>query len=141
MKGVKGVTLKEATLNYFYYGINIKRGETGKLIRSMDETITIRDAIADDWIPSAKVVKPNDVIWRKVKVIAECGYNIKYANIHNEKGHKEGWLILEGEKITGMLSNTEMVAKVENSTCVEIQGKEVEYIEALVNLIKILFND
>lgn len=56
------MTLKEATLNYFYYGINIKRGETGKLIRSMDETITIRDAIADDWIPSAKVVKPNDVI-------------------------------------------------------------------------------
>lgn len=141
MKGVKGMTLKEAIVNYFYYGINIKRGKTGKLIHTMDETITVRDAIADDWIPNAKVVKPNDVILRKVRVIAECGYDIKYANIHNEKAHKEGWLILEDGKITGMLSNTEMAAKVDNSACVEIQGKEVEYIEALINLIKILFSD
>ena len=133
------MTLKEAIINYFYYGINIKKGNTGKLIHSMDETITIRDAITDDWIPAAKVVTPNDVMWRKVKVIAECGSNIKYANIHNEEGHKEGWIILEDDKITGMLSNTEMAAKVENTTCVEIQGKEAENIEALVKLLKNLF--
>ena len=139
MKGVKGMTLKEAIVNYFYLGINIKRGNTGKLIRSLDESITVRDAIADDWIPAAKVVKPNDVIWRKVKVIAECGYDIKYANLHNAEAHKEGWLILEDDKITGMLSNTEMAAKVENTTCVEIQGKEAENIEALVKLLKNLF--
>lgn len=139
MKGVKGVTLKEAIVNYFYYGINIKRGNTGKLFHSMDETITVRDAIANDWIPAAKVVKPNDVIWRKVKFITECGYDIKYAYIHNEKAGKEGWIILEDDKITGMLSNTEMAAKVEGSTCVEIHGKEVENLEALVELLKNLF--
>lgn len=133
------MTLKEAIVNYFYYGINIKRGKTGKLIHSMDETITVRDAIADDWITAAKVVKPNDVIWRKVKFITECGYDIKYANIHNEKAGNEGWIILEDDKITGMLSNTEMAAKVENTTCVEIQGKEAENIEALVKLLKNLF--
>ena len=133
------MTLKEAIINYFYYGINIKKGNTGKLIHSMDETINIRDAIADDWIPAAKVVKPNDVICRKVKVLAECGYDIKYADIHNEKAGKEGWIILEDDKITGMLSNTEMEAKVENTTCVEIQGKEAENIEALVKLLKNLF--
>lgn len=133
------MTLKEAIVNYFYYGINIKKGNTGKLIHSMDETINIRDAIANDWIPAAKVVKPNDVIWRKVKVIAECGYDIKYAHIHNEKAGNEGWIILEDDKITGMLSNTEMAAKVDNTTCVEIQGKEAENIEALVKLLKNLF--
>lgn len=139
MKGVKGMTLKEAIINYFYYGINIKRGKNGKLIHSLDETITVRDAIANDWIPAAKVVKPNDVIWRKVKFITECGYDIKYAHIHNEKAGKEGWIILEDDKITGMLSNTEMAAKVDGSMCVEIHGKEAENIEALVKLLNNLF--
>lgn len=139
MEGVKGMTFEEAIRKYYAKGIAIKRNGTGKLIQSLADTMTVKDALADDWIPAVKVVDPNDVRYRKVKFIVVAGYDIKYVYIHNEKAHKEGWLILEDNKITGMLSNTEMADKVENTLCVEIQGKEAEELEALVGLIKILF--
>ena len=141
MKRVKGVSLKDAMLNYYDKGIAIKRAGTGKLIHSIDETISVTDAIADDWIPAVKVVDPNDVRYRKVKFIAECDSDIKHAHIINEKSHTEAWIMLEGTKITGMLSNTEMAYKVKNTLCIEIQGKEAEELETLVRLIKILFSN
>lgn len=133
------MTLKEAMINYYDKGIAIKRIGTGKLIHSIDETITVNDAIACDWIPAVKVVEPNDVRYRKVKFIAECDSDIKYAYIINEKAHTEVWIILEDDKMTGILSNTEMVYKVKDTLCIEIQGKEAEKLEKFVELLKNLF--
>lgn len=139
MKGAKGVTFEEAIREYYAKGITIKRKGTGKLIQSLEDTMTVKDAIAGDWIPAVKVVEPNDVMWRTVKFIAECGSNIKYANIHNEEGHKEGWIILEDNKITGMLSPKQMAEKVEDTLCVEIPGNETRQLEVWVELLKNLF--
>ena len=139
MKGVKGTTFEEAIREYYAKGITIKRKGTGKLIQSLEDTMTVKDAIAGDWIPAVKVIKPNDVMLRKVKFIAECGSNIKYANIHNEEGHKEGWIILEDNKMNGMLSPKEMADKVEDTLCVEIPGNETRPLEVWVELIKNLF--
>lgn len=139
MKRAKGVTLKDAMLNYYDKGIAIKRAGTGKLIHSIDETISVTDAIADDWIPSVNVVDPNDVRYRKVKFIAECTSKIKYVHIINEKANHEAWIMLEDDKMTKILSNTEMAYKVKDTLCIEIQGKEAEKLEELVKLLKDLF--
>lgn len=133
------MTFEEAIRKYYAKGIAIKRNETGKLIQSLSNTMTVKDALADDWIPAVKVVEPNDVRHRKVKFIAIAGYDIKYAHIINEKSHTEAWVVLEDDKMTGILSNTEMAYKVKDTLCVEIQGNEKEKLEALVELIKSLF--
>lgn len=139
MKGVKGMTFEEAIRKYYAKGITIKRKGTGKLIQSLEDTMTVKDAIAGDWIPVVKVVEPNDVMFRTVTFIAECDSNIKYANIHNEDGHKEGWIILEDNKMTGMLSPKQMADKVENTLCVEIPGNATRTLEVWVALLKNLF--
>lgn len=139
MKGVKGMTFEEAIRKYYAKGIKIKRKGTGKLIQSLEDTMTVKDAIAGDWIPAVKVVEPNDIRYRKVEFIAECGSNIKYANIHNEEAHKEGWIILEDNKMNGMLSPKEMADKVEDTLCIEIPGNETRPLEVWVALIKNLF--
>lgn len=139
MKEVKGMAFEEAIRKYYVKGITIKRKGTGKLIQSLEDTMTVKDAIACDWIPAVKVVEPNDIRYRKVKFIAECNSNIKYANIHNEEGHKEGWIILEDNKMNGMLSPKELTDKMEDTLFVEIPDNETRPLEVWVELLKNLF--